>query len=543
MPLPPAKLIEKTSNTQSTWRAYADTPTFERFLEFALALNNLSDYLFAKGLSGLHQHSRDLEQLTLSQLGDENAHPIAPAQRATLSLRLSDFMERIDTYVERCNQPVPERRMHTAVALESEQFPARLVWFIGIPGTNNRHLMAQLGYFHIQLEAYGWDNIPESAQIAPTILLDVTGLAEADWQQRISHLRQRYVASNLLALSMPADFLTLHAALTAGCDLCFPSETPLPAIVAKILELNDREEEEPYRVLVVEDSTTAIKVIQRTLKESRIQSEAITQPHKVLDAIARYQPDLILLDMHMPQCNGVETARVIRQQNRFFSIPIVYLSSETDVGMQIEALRIGGDHFITKPFNPVWLSAIVNSKIERYRAIRRSMQQDSLTGLLNHTSSKVALDQALEQSAALGHSMSVGMVDIDHFKRVNDQYGHPVGDQIIRSLAWLLKQRLRKGDIVGRYGGEEFIVGLPHTGQHEAVQIVDRIRLDFSQIRHPFEESWFNTTFSSGIASYPAILSVESLIKSADEALYHAKRQGRNQVVASTSTNMPKATP
>jgi diguanylate cyclase (GGDEF)-like protein len=151
---------------------------------------------------------------------------------------------------------------------------------------------------------------------------------------------------------------------------------------------------------------------------------------------------------------------------------------------------------------------------------------------LNHTSTKQRLDHALADAAQHGMATSVAMIDIDHFKKVNDTYGHPVGDQIIRSLAWLLKQRLRKTDIVGRYGGEEFLVGLPGTDAHQAMAVLDRIRCDFSQIKHPFNETWFNTTFSAGVASYPAMDSSETLVKVADEALYEAKRSGRNRVIA-----------
>jgi len=528
----PAELNHKSASLMATWKTYSFVSSFENFVEFALSLNNFSEFLLAKGLSGLHKQARDLEQLALSLFGDDDSHPIASTQMADIDQRVKGLQERVAFYIDANSRPVPERRSVANEEQEADLSPGRLVWFVGGATTAANDLMTQLVYFDIKVEHWGWDDVPNTASVAPTVLLDVTGLDQADWSTRISVLRQRFVVSNLIGLSVQSDFATLQAALSAGCDLCFPIGTALPAIVAKILELNDREEEEPYKVLVVEDSLTAIKLVQRTLTEAQIESAAITEPQQVLEALKRYQPDLILMDMHMPGCTGVEAARVIRQHGQFLSIPIVYLSGETDVGMQIEALRLGGDHFITKPFNPVWLSAIVNSKIERYRAIRRSMQQDSLTGLLNHTSSKRALDQALSAAISETLPLSVAMVDIDHFKQVNDNYGHPVGDQIIRSLAWLLKQRLRKGDIVGRYGGEEFIVGLPGADVAEAHEVIDRIRRDFSQIRHPFQETFFHTTFSSGIASFPAVENLEALVKRADEALYQAKRSGRNRVIS-----------
>jgi diguanylate cyclase (GGDEF)-like protein len=133
--------------------------------------------------------------------------------------------------------------------------------------------------------------------------------------------------------------------------------------------------------------------------------------------------------------------------------------------------------------------------------------------------------------------LSVAMIDIDHFKKINDSYGHQMGDQVIRSLAWFLRKRLRKADLIGRYGGEEFLLVLPRADADQAADVLDRIRHDFSQIKYPFNETSFNVTVSGGIAQLQAQLhaqtSAESLIKQADEALYQAKHAGRNRLVKS----------
>jgi diguanylate cyclase (GGDEF)-like protein len=236
----------------------------------------------------------------------------------------------------------------------------------------------------------------------------------------------------------------------------------------------------------------------------------------------------------MPGCTGVEVTRVIRQHAQFLSTPVVYLSADTNVALQVDALRLGGDHFLTKPFNPVILNAVVKSKIERYRALRKTMFFDSLTGLLNHTSSKQRVATAIAAATVDNTALCVVMLDIDHFKKVNDSFGHPMGDQVIRSMAWLLKQRLRKTDVVGRYGGEEFLVILPSTNLEQAYQLLDAIRLDFSMIRHLAQDVSFACTFSAGIAQWSAGMTAEELVKQADEVLYQAKHGGRNQVAVRT---------
>ncbi|MDN3577068.1 diguanylate cyclase [Chitinimonas viridis] len=531
MSCPPAELQKKYEAMRATWGAYRATPRFEQFVEFAVILSSFAEFLHAKGLSGLHQIARDIEQQSLALFGDEHTHPIADGALQELESRVEGLCARAASFIEHSTRPIEDRRAGHDSEPAADLSPGRRVWFIGDDLDTWRDLISQLGYFGIKAEGYNWTKLPANDDEPTTLLLDMTGIAIGIASQHMQKLRTRFAASNLLGLNIDADFSSMQAALGAGCDFCFARGTPLPAIMAKIIELHASEEEEAYRVLVVEDSLTASKLIQRTLAENGIESQAIAQPREVLNALKRYQPDLILMDMYMPGCTGVEAARVIRQHPEFLSVPIVYLSGETDVGLQVDALRLGGDHFLTKPFNPVILNAIVKSKIERYRLLRRSMFHDSLTGLLNHTSSKQRLDAAVNAAANEHEALAVAMIDIDHFKKVNDSYGHPVGDQIIRSLAWLLKQRLRKTDIVGRYGGEEFLVALPGANASQAFQILDRIRRDFGQIKHPFNETWFNTTFSSGVSQFPTIPSGEALVKDADEALYEAKRAGRDRVV------------
>ena len=282
-------------------------------------------------------------------------------------------------------------------------------------------------------------------------------------------------------------------------------------------------------MLVVEDSLVAVTLIQRTLSEHGIDSRGIRDPSRLLDELQSYRPDLILMDMHMPRFNGVEATRVLRQMSAYRALPIVYLSGESDVGMQVEALRLGGDQFLNKPFNPVLLAAVVKTKIERFRESQRSTRHDGLTGLLNHTSAKSMLKGMLDKLPP-GGTLAVVMLDIDHFKSINDTYGHPVGDQVIRGLAWLLKGRLRSSDLIGRYGGEEFILALPNITPEQALKVINLIREDFSSLPHAHATGALFSTFSAGIASWPDFGSAQALTEAADFALLNAKQHGRNCV-------------
>eukprot|EP01041_Mallomonas_annulata_P028937 gene28937-50842_t len=158
---------------------------------------------------------------------------------------------------------------------------------------------------------------------------------------QVQMLRGQFSASHIVGLNVGVDFESQQQALSAGCDACFATGTQHAAIMARIVKLCSNEEEPPYRVLVVEDSKTAGAMIRRTLSEAGMQSLAITRPQDVLTALASFQPDLVLMDMYMPGCTGVEVTRVIRQHAEFLSTPVVYLSGDSNVALQVDALRLG----------------------------------------------------------------------------------------------------------------------------------------------------------------------------------------------------------
>ena len=287
----------------------------------------------------------------------------------------------------------------------------------------------------------------------------------------------------------------------------------------------------PYRVLIVDDSEALTTYYATVLEQAGMSVKAINNPLDVMPPLLEFNPDLILLDIYMPECDGMELAGVIRQLDAFVSIPIVYLSAEKNLDKQLFAMGLGADDFLTKPIEPHHLVSSVSSRIQRSLILRSFMVRDSLTGLLNHTAIKDQLDREVAQTKRRGTPLSFAMVDIDHFKKVNDTYGHPAGDRVIKSLSRLLKQRLQKTDMVGRYGGEEFAVILSNTNGETAKKVLDAIREDFSQLRHMAEGKEFSVTFSCGIADASFFGDSTKLGDAADKALYQAKHAGRNQVM------------
>jgi PleD family two-component response regulator len=167
----------------------------------------------------------------------------------------------------------------------------------------------------------------------------------------------------------------------------------------------------------------------------------LIEPIQAMAELADFQPDLIILDMYMPACTGTELAKVIRHNDRYVSVPIIYLSAEDDLDKQLDAMSEGGDDFLTKPIKPRHLITTVRNRAARARNLKARMVRDSLTGLYNHTHILQLLEDCSFRARRENKPLSFAMLDIDHFKRVNDSHGHPMGDRVIKSLALFLKQR------------------------------------------------------------------------------------------------------
>ncbi|MDR1646786.1 MAG: diguanylate cyclase [Zoogloeaceae bacterium] len=510
----------------------------ERFVEFILQINNLTDTLSALALRGPLFECRRLEKESLALFDVGTSHPVDEAKLKSLGKRIEHFCSLLQHYLQKEN-PQQDRRVPLLSAkpeAETGNNHQRIsLCLMSTRGAHWQDLVTQLSYFGFHVLESTCE-IPEVDNADPGIyLLDLEDRPENRWKDWIQNLRKRRPMSRIITLAAPEQFFAMHTALKAGADICLSKRVSLQHIMAQVLAQHTETEQESFRVLVMEDSPTNAYAIRQALESNGIAVEILHDPLESLKTIRHFQPDLILMDMYLRECTGVDVARVIRLHDEFLSIPIIYLSSETNVALQVEALRLGGDQFLTKPFNPVLLNAVIKSKIERYRSLRSSMRNDSLTGLLNHISSKQALAATL---GTCGEKMSIVMLDIDHFKQVNDRHGHLIGDQVIRSLAWLLKQRMRHTDIIGRYGGEEFVLGLPDIDSEEAVEVINRIREDFSRI--PFKGASgvvFRVTLSAGIAMYSdAMDTLTVLLERADAALYEAKHQGRNRLILAQGT-------
>lgn len=354
---------------------------------------------------------------------------------------------------------------------------------------------------------------------------------EKDIFIEISALQNAY--SNFIFTSDHDDQIVRLKSIRAGGAAFFTKPINIVSLIDKLDSLNrNSSAPQPSKVLIIEDQHAVASYYQMVLKMSGMDAQIVTNTDTVLEQMREFHPDLILMNTFMTEINAADLARVIRQIDDLVSIPIIFLSSEDDFGKRIEALDLGGDDFLVKPIKASHLMAVVRSRLERSKTLRSYMVRDSLTNLLNHTTFRNVLTQEVNRCKRQNAALALAMLDIDHFKRVNDTFGHAAGDSALKGLSRLLQQRLRKSDIVGRYGGDEFVALLIDCEAEQALKIMDEIRVHFSEIEfYPNETRSLSLTFSCGISTFPKYQNPESLSDSADQALYMAKTGERNRVI------------
>jgi len=304
------------------------------------------------------------------------------------------------------------------------------------------------------------------------------------------------------------------------------------------------------RVLIVDDSEDSREVLRLRFGATGYETTCASDGAEALKLVADSPPDVIVLDVMMPRVDGHEVARRIKGDRTLPFIPIIMQTALDEVERKVEGLSAGADDYVTKPVEFAELEARVRSML-RIKALQDALQRreaelqkanaqlrelavcDPLTGLDNRRRLDERFHEMFEHAVRLREPLAVAMFDLDHFKQVNDDYGHRAGDEMLRQIGSVLRSSMREIDRVGRYGGEEFLVLLPGTALDAAVTFAERARLRVAAHRFSFEGRPFQATISCGVAAWPdqRLLNRDELLQAADDALYVAKRTGRDRVV------------
>jgi diguanylate cyclase (GGDEF)-like protein/PAS domain S-box-containing protein len=508
------------------WQAQARQPVSQQ-------LHALSGTAASLGFEAIAEAARRLDELLQEADQPPGTAWQARAQDGMQALRQAIYTDQqVDLAVLTRQRALPLE----GLASMQEKRAHRLIYMVEDDPTQATELAEQIGYYGYTIRHFDTPHDLGDAiqQDAPTAILMDISFPESSTLgfEVISALRAR--CPDL----PPVIFLTINdrlphrlQAVRVGGEAYFTKPVDVGALIALLDRLIFQDIYPAPRVLIIEDSRVQANYIALQLNRVGISTEVTSDPMEVIERMISFNPDLLLLDMYLPGCTGMELARVIRQMEQFVSVPIVFLSAETNKDKQLVAMGHGGDDFLTKPIEANHLITAVTTRIKRYQKLRALMNHDGLTGLLNHSTTNERLVQEVESARRRDQPLTLAMIDLDHFKTVNDTYGHATGDRVLRSLANMLKQRLRISDTIGRIGGEEFAIIMPNTGENAAAQVMRELVDGFARIRHYTGDGEVFVTFSCGIAAFPAFNNHTELGQAADRALYAAKAAGRNQVI------------
>lgn len=367
------------------------------------------------------------------------------------------------------------------------------------------------------------------AELEPVVVL-IDGSAEKTPERAIAAVtalnadRDPPIPSVLLAGC--GDIGARLAAVRAGIDIFLPWPAETPELIGQLDQLATLDDHAPYRVLVLGADPIEANRTAALLEATGMHARVAPAPLRILEALADFPPDMLLMDAALPDCTGTELGAVIHQFPTWSTLPILYLASTAEVERQLASAHAGADDFLAKPVAANRLRAAVASRAERRRAFRALTAQDPLTGLLTHRAIDRRIEAEVARADRMDRPLTLAILDIDRFRVLNQRHGYPIGDGVLRSLALLLRRRLRRSDLIGRFGGDRIAVLLPETAPELAEELFDRIRVAFAGMTHGGADAAISVSFSTGIAASRTGRTAAELTRAAELTLLEAKQGG-----------------
>ncbi|HEX9079307.1 MAG TPA: response regulator [Desulfuromonadaceae bacterium] len=527
------QLPGKVEQIRETWGSVQGMGTnTEEMKRFVLMLHTLAGSAPSFGFTTLGAMVREVEN-TLKGL--EGNSPPSQSVRDKVGTKLQELASSAASRTQQSE--IQTEMLQVGARSAAAEKTNRIVFVVDDDGALVEHLAVQIGCFGYDVRFYSDLKGMKKALMltTPAVIIADMSFPEGDFAGADAIMELRSEGGPDIPVIFMSQRNHLEArlkAVQAGGEAYFLKPVAMCDLIEKLDSLAFGTVKEPYRVLIVDDDVELSELHAAILQEYGMATRVVNDPMQVLKHMVGFRPDLVLLDMYMPGCNGHELARAIRQIEDYDGIPIVYLSAETSVDIQQDAIRMGGDDFLTKPIRPEFLISSVVIRAERMRIMRTFMARDSLTGLFNLVKTQEQLEMALLRAKKNATTCAYALVELDDFQAVNDKHGYLTGDRVIVIASLLLKRRVRAADVVGRYGGQKFAVIMPDTDADGAFAVLDEIRASFAKILHECHHGEFYLTLSGGIAVYPREKDVAGLNSAAGKALEEARKSGRNRIVA-----------
>lgn len=373
-----------------------------------------------------------------------------------------------------------------------------------------------------------------ASENSDVVVLDLSSAETAsEGLQLLSELTNRSPSLPVLVITGRDGFADRLEVARRGGRAFLQKPVSSSQITDVVVDVLQRFHTHQSKVMIVDDDPHVQAALRTLLKPWGFKLTALEDPHQFWDTLESCMPDLLILDVEMPQLSGIELCQVVRNEPRWSGLPVLFLTAHTDADTVHQVFACGGDDYVTKPVvGPELVTRILN-RLERTQLLRTMAETDPLTGLANRRKSIQDLNQLLRLGDRYNQPLCFAIIDLDHFKQVNDSYGHAAGDTVLRRLGEMLLRTFRSEDVVARWGGEEFIVGMyGMTKKHGVARLVEFLALWRQELFPDSNGSEFAVTFSAGVAEYPLEGSdLQLLYRCADKALYQAKAAGRNCIM------------
>jgi diguanylate cyclase (GGDEF)-like protein len=455
-----------------------------------------------------------------------NSNTLEELLKANITGLTAHLRNLIETYSVKVTAPqsVPRRRL---LIVDSNAEAAHEVSAVAEKRGMQPSIAADLDAARQALERESFDLLVldlATASLAGNTLGD-------DYADQVRDVVISRAPMQVLALTSVDTFEDRVIAAQIGAHGFLPKNVPAAEIVDTCEHLLDLQTSQ-FKVLTLDDDPTVLGAVQAILEQHSIRVTSITDPRLFWNALEETLPDLVILDLEMPNFSGLELCRAIRKDPQWNRLPVLFLSFHGDAESVTSIFSAGADDFVPKPIIDIELSTRVRNRLERDRLYRTLSDYDQLTGVRNRRSSNVVIANYLRLAERHGLPLSLVVIDLDKFKRVNDTYGHQAGDDVLQYLGGLLRQSFRGEDVVARWGGEEFLIAMFAMRRSDAIERVANVleRLE----EHEFESSpgtRFHVSFSAGLAVFPDDgKELHTLYRLADEALYRAKAGGGRRI-------------